>query len=93
MSRMAFFDKMGCRASDHALTVAVCQPASEEELERVFQKRLEGEPLTQEELAAFQTGFLRFVAGGVQAPGLGDAAALRLHSPQQQHAHVPQAGP
>lgn len=63
LSRMAFFDKMGCRASDHALTVAVCQPASEEELERVFQKRLEGEPFTQEELAAFQTGFLRFVAG------------------------------
>ena len=63
LSRMAFFDKMGCRASDHALTVAVCLPASEEELERVFQKRLEGEPLTQEELAAFQTGFLRFVAG------------------------------
>ena len=63
LSRMAFFDKMGCRASDHALTVAVCQPASEEELERVFQKRLVGEPLTQEELAAFQTGFLRFVAG------------------------------
>ena len=63
LSRMAFFDKMSCRASDHALTVAVCQPASEEELERVFQKRLEGEPLTQEELAAFQTGFLRFVAG------------------------------
>lgn len=63
LSRMNFFDKMGCRASDHALTVAVCQPASEEELERVFQKRLEGEPLTQEELAAFQTGFLRFVAG------------------------------
>ena len=63
LSRMVFFDKMGCRASDHALTVAVCQPASEEELERVFQKRLEGEPLTQEELAAFQTGFLRFVAG------------------------------
>ena len=63
LSCMAFFDKIGCRASDHALTVAVCQPASEEELERVFQKRLEGEPLTQEELAAFQTGFLRFVAG------------------------------
>ena len=63
LSRMDFFDKMGCRASDHALTVAVCQPASEEELERVVQKRLEGEPLTQEELAASQTGFLRFGAG------------------------------
>ena len=92
LSRMAFFDKMGCRASDHALTVAVCQPASEEELERVFQKRLEGEPVTGEELAAFQTGFLRFVAGGVQAAGLGDAAALRV-PPEQQHADVRQAGP
>ena len=69
LSRMAFFDKMGCRASDHALTVAVCQPASEEELERVFQKRLEGEPFTQEELAAFQTGFLRFVAGEYKCLG------------------------
>ena len=69
LSRMAFFDKMGCRASDHALTVAVCQPASEEELERVFQKRLEGEPLTQEELAAFQTGFLTFVAGEYKRMG------------------------
>ena len=69
LSRMAFFDKMSCRASDHALTVAVCQPASEEELERVFQKRLEGEPLTQEELAAFQTGFLRFVAGEYKRRG------------------------
>ena len=75
LSRMAFFDKMGCRASDHALTVAVCQPASEEELERVFQKRLEGEPLTQEELAAFQTGFLRFVAGEYKRLGWG----MQLH--------------
>ncbi len=75
LSRMAFFDKMGCRASDHALTVAVCQPASEEELERVFQKRLEGEPLTQEELAAFQTGFLRFVAGEYKRLG----CVMQLH--------------
>ncbi len=30
LSRMAFFDKMGCRASDDALSVAGCQPASEE---------------------------------------------------------------
>lgn len=58
---------MGCRASDHALTVAVCQPASEEELERVFQKRLEGEPLTQEELAAFQTGFCALWPGSTSA--------------------------
>ena len=63
LSRMAFFDQMGCRASDHALPVAVCQPASEEEPERVVQPRLEGAPLTQEERAAFQPGFLRFVAG------------------------------
>ena len=67
--RMAFFDKMGCHASDHALTVAVCQPASQEELERIFQKRLGGEPVTGEELAAFQTGFLRFVAAEYKRMG------------------------
>ena len=68
-SRMAFFDEMGCRASDHGVTAAVCQPASDEELERIFQKRMEGETLTDEELAAFQTGFLTFVAGEYKRMG------------------------
>lgn len=68
-SRMAFFDEMGCLASDHGVTAAVCQPASDEELERIFQKRMEGETLTDEELAAFQTGFLTFVAGEYKRMG------------------------
>lgn len=61
--RMAEFDAMGCRASDHGITQAVCRPVSDEELERVFQKGVEGQRLTQEEIEAFQTGFLTFVAG------------------------------
>ncbi len=61
--RMAFFQSLGCRASDHGLTEMVCRPASEEELEGIFQKRLGGKDVTPEELEAFQTGFLTFVAG------------------------------
>ena len=84
--RMAFFDKMGCRASDHALTVAVCQPASQEELERIFQKRL-GESLSPgrswrpsrpDSCALWR----RSTSGW-----LGDAAPLRVQ-PEQQYADV-----
>ena len=42
-------------------TTVFLLPPSEEELERVFQKRLEGEPLTQEELAAFRQRHIGFV--------------------------------
>lgn len=67
--RMTVFQELGCRASDHGLTQAVCRPTSQEELENIFQKRLAGESLTQEELEAFQTGFLAFLAGEYRRMG------------------------
>ena len=39
--RMAFFDSMGCRASDHALEYVMYKPATDAELEAIFAKRLE----------------------------------------------------
>lgn len=62
-ARMAEFDALGCRASDHGLTEAVYRPVEEEALEAIFQKALAGEPVTLEEQEAFQTGFLTFAAG------------------------------
>ena len=35
--RMAFFDSMGCRASDHALEYVMYAPASDEEVETIFE--------------------------------------------------------
>ena len=56
--RMAFFDSMGCRASDHALEYVMYVPASEEEIEAIFSKRLAGETITREDELKFKTAFM-----------------------------------
>ncbi|MGN1014742.1 MAG: glucuronate isomerase [Butyricicoccus sp.] len=73
--RMAFFDEMGCRASDHALEYVMYVPASEEELEAIFAKRLAGEPISREEELKFKTGFMLFVGGEYTRLGW----AMQLH--------------
>ena len=52
--RMEFFDEMGCRASDHGLDYAMYVPASEEEIEAIFAKGMEGEPISKEEELKYQ---------------------------------------
>ena len=56
--RMDFFAEMGCVVSDHGLSYVPYLPASEEEIERIFRKRLEGEEITTPEEARFKTAFL-----------------------------------
>ena len=73
--RMAFFDSMGCRASDHALEYVMYAPASEEEVEAVFAKRLGGDTLTKTEELKFKTAFMLFV--GKEYARLG--WAMQLH--------------
>lgn len=58
--RLAFFEKMGCRASDHALEYVMYRPASEEEIEAIFAKRMSGEMVTKEEELKFKTAFMLF---------------------------------
>ncbi len=45
-SRMDFFDRMGCRVSDHALDHPVCTPADPATLDAIFAEALEGEVST-----------------------------------------------
>lgn len=59
--RLAFFDSMGCCASDHALEYVMYVPASDEELEAIFAKRINGEAITREEELKFKTAFMLFV--------------------------------
>lgn len=73
--RMAFFDSMGCRASDHALEYVMYAPASDEEVETIFAKRLGGETLTKAEELKFKTAFMLFV--GKEYARLG--WAMQLH--------------
>lgn len=61
--RMDFFDRMGCRVSDHALEYIMYVPETGEKLEEIFSARLAGDAVTREEEMKFKTAFMRFAAG------------------------------
>ena len=56
--RLDFFASMGCSVSDHALEYVMYRPASEEEIEAVFARRLSGSEVTREEELQFKTAFM-----------------------------------
>lgn len=60
-NRIAFFDSMDCKTSDHALEYVMYQPASTEEIEAIFAKRLKGDLPTPMEQLQFKTAFMIFV--------------------------------
>ena len=59
--RMAFFNAQGCNVSDHALEYVMYAPASDEEIEAIFAKRMAGGKITREEELQFKTAFMLFV--------------------------------
>ncbi len=59
--RLAFFDEHGCKNCDHGVDFVMYQPASEEEVEAIFAKRLADEALSAEEALKFKTAFMLFV--------------------------------
>lgn len=56
-ARMEYFAARGCSVSDHALEYVMYEPASDEEIEQIFQKALAGEISRTEELQ-FKTRFM-----------------------------------
>lgn len=60
IKRMKFFDGMGCKVSDHGLEYVMYLPATEEEVEAIFHKRLTGGLITREEEIKFKTAFMIF---------------------------------
>jgi glucuronate isomerase len=73
--RMDYFASCGCRISDHGLDYVMYEPASEEEIETIFAKRLKGEALTTLELLQFKTAFMVFVGEAYHRLGW----VLQLH--------------
>ena len=53
-----YFNRSGCRTSDHGLDAIPFRPAGEREIETVFQKGLRGEALTEEEKESYRTALL-----------------------------------
>lgn len=58
--RVDFFDEMGCRAADHALSYIPYQEATAKELETIFKKGVAGKKLTDDELDKYRTALLKF---------------------------------
>ena len=75
VKRLAFFDSMGCRASDHALEYVMYAPAPESEIEEIFAERLMGSEISREDELKFKTAFMTFVAGEYTKLGW----AMQLH--------------
>ena len=56
--RLDYFESKGCSVSDHALEYVMYNPASPEEIDAIFRKRLNGELPTREEELKFKTAFM-----------------------------------
>lgn len=56
--RLDFFANHGCTISDHSLEYVMYSPATEDEIEALFAKRLSGQCLTTEEVKKFETQFM-----------------------------------
>ena len=56
--RLDFFVSVGCKISDHSLAYVMYAPATAEEIEAIFAKRLAGEFPTAEEEAKFKTAMM-----------------------------------
>ena len=57
-NRMDFFEENGCCVSDHGLEYIMYAPASEEEVEAIFAKRINGEAISRQEALQFKTAFM-----------------------------------
>ncbi len=60
ISRMDFFESLGCKMSDHGLEFVGYLPAEDLEIEEIFAKRLDGQELSGEETLKFKTAFMLF---------------------------------
>jgi glucuronate isomerase len=61
INRMEYFNERGCRVSDHGLNYVTYKPATEEELDHILAKKLDGEEISKDEELKFKTGFMLFV--------------------------------
>ncbi len=62
ISRIAFFDSMGCRAADHGLDYIIYEEKPLYEINKTFTKALSGDKITVKEAEAYQTYILKLCA-------------------------------
>ncbi|MBP5198286.1 MAG: glucuronate isomerase, partial [Lachnospiraceae bacterium] len=60
-NRIEFFDKNGCKVSDHGLPAIIFEEWTESEVSAIFKKSLGGECISEEERRKYQTALLIFL--------------------------------
>ena len=62
-ARMDYFALRGCLVSDHGLEYVMYAPASDEEIEKIFSKRMKGDLITREDELKYKFAFMQAMAG------------------------------
>lgn len=62
VERIIFFESLGCCASDHAFSYIPYETATEDEIEAIFQKGINGEKISTKEADRYKCALLRFLA-------------------------------
>ena len=75
IKKLDFFCLLGCRVSDHGMAAVPFAPATDAEIETIFQKRLRGELPTAREEKQFKTALLLALGRAYAARGL----VMQLH--------------
>lgn len=60
--RLNYFKKLGCKIADHSLSYIMYKPASDEEIENIFNKRIQDIDISEEEILKFKTACMLFFA-------------------------------
>lgn len=61
-NRLNYFNEVGCRVADHGLSYVMYKPASTEEIESIFDKRMQNIWLNEDEILKFKTACMMFFA-------------------------------
>lgn len=62
-NRLDFFQENGCSVSDHGLDYVMHEPFTDEEVEDIFTRKLNGEDIQGTEADKYKTALLKFLAG------------------------------
>ena len=82
--RLEYFAELGCRASDHGLDYIPFRPASESEVNAIYQKVMKGEAVSTEDAEKYQTAVLLYLGKEYHRLNI----AMQIHYSCKRNANV-----
>ncbi len=82
--RLDYFCSLGCRATDHGLDYVVYEPASEETVNAIFGKALNGEKISQTDADRYKTELMLFLGEKIAEKGI----VMQLHYGAQRNTNT-----